>query len=147
MLMDFQIDSGHMATAEIIANTTEVPHGRNSPTHEIRTFELSGSVWMAMFACYATFFSALFLATGRGKAAVFAIVVSVGYTIVYFGVGSILNRVSAPERATLPKVNVAGGMATQTGWMSSAAVNAQILVVPVSLVIFSCSFAIIRAIV
>ncbi len=147
MLMDFQIESAHAATAQIMADAPYSPHGRNSATHEIRTFELPNSVWKAMFACYAIFFSALFVATGRGTAAIFALVISAGYTIMYFGTASMLNRVSAPERATLPKVNASARMDTHTGWMSSSAVNAQILVVPVSLVIFASSFAIIRALV
>lgn len=147
MLMDFQIESSHEATAEVLADAPAIAHGRNSPTHEIRTFELSGSVWKAMFACYAIFFGALILATGHSTAALFALVVSIGYTIVYFGTASILNRVSAPERATLAKVNSVTGMHTNTGWMSNNSVNAQILVVPVSLVIFACSFAFIRALV
>lgn len=147
MLMNFQIDSSHEATAEILANQPVIARGRNSPTHEIRTFELSGSVWKAMFACYAVFFGALILAIGHSTAAIFALVVSIGYTFVYFGTASILNRVSAPERATLPKVSLVTGMQTNTGWMSNEAVNAQILIVPVSLVIFASSFAIVRVLV
>ncbi len=145
MLMDFQIESSHEATAEILACTPVIDRGRNSPAHEIRTFELSGSVWQAMFACYAVFFGALILATGHSTAAIFALVVSIGYTTVYFGTASILNRVSGPERATLAKVSLVTGMRTNTGWMSNNSVNAQILIVPVSLVIFACSFAFIRA--
>ncbi len=147
MLMDFQIDSSHEATAEIIANAPVIGQGHNHPTHEIQTFELSGSVWKAMFACYAVFFGALILATGHSTAAIFALVVSIVYTIVYFGAASILNRVSAPERATLAKVTSLTGMQTNTGWMSNNSVNAQILVVPASLVIFACSFAFIRALI
>ena len=145
MLMDFQIESGHAATAEIIANLPEISHGRNFPAHEIRTFDLPSSVWRAMFACYAVFFIALFAATGRGTAALFALVVSVGYAVMFFATAAILNRVSAPDRATLPKVWESARMDTNTGWMSSTAVNAQILVVPVSLALFASSFAIISA--
>ncbi len=145
MLMDFQIDSNHAATAEIMANLPDLVRGRNFPTHEVRTFELPASLWGAMFACYAVFFSALFAATGRGTAAIFALIVSIGYTFVYFGVASILNRVSAPEREALPDLVANAGMQTNTGWMSTAAVNAQILIVPVSLAVFACAFAIIRA--
>lgn len=147
MLMDFQIESSHEATAEILAEAPVFDDRRNSQTHEIRTFELSGSVWKAMFACYAVFFGALILATAHSTAAIFALVVSTGYTIVYFGTASILNRVSAPQRVTLPKITSPTGMQTNTGWMSKNSVNAQILVVPVSLVIFACSFAFIRALV
>ncbi len=147
MLMDFQIDSSHAATAEIMADVPDLPRGRNFPSHEVRTFELPASLWWAMFACYAIFFSALFAATGRGTAAIFALVVSIGYTFMYFGAASILNGVSAKERAALPDIAATAGTQTNTGWMSTAAVNAQILVVPVSLALFACAFAIIRALV
>lgn len=147
MLMDFQIDSSHEATAEILAEAPTIVHIRNFPAHEIRTFDLSGSVWKAMFACYAVFFGALIFATAHSTAAIFALVVSIGYTAVYFGAATILNRVSAPERATLPKGISDAGIETNTGWMSNTAVNAQILMVPVSLAIFACSFALSRALV
>jgi hypothetical protein len=144
MLMDFQIEGGQAVTAEIVADAAELSYRRNSDSHEIRTFELSGSIWAVMFASYAVFFGALILATGHGAAAIFALVVSIAYTIMYFGTAAILNNVSAPARAALPPASKDGGIVTNTGWMSDGAVKAQILTVPILLAVFACSFAIIR---
>lgn len=145
MLTEFQIESGYMATAQILADAPYNSHRQNSETLEIITFELSASVWTTMFACYAIFFIALILATGHSTAAIFALAVSIGYTIMYFGAASMLNRVSAPERATSPLRAENMGMETQTGWMTNSAINGQVLIVPIALVLFSCSFAIIGA--
>ncbi len=147
MLMDFQIERGRAATTEIFADVPSWARDRLSTAHEARTFEISAPLWWAMFTCYAVFFGALIAATGRGTAAVFALVVSIGYTFVYFGTASILNRVSAPERAALPSIAADAGMQTYTGWMSGTAVIAQILIVPISLALFACAFAVVRAMV
>ena len=80
MLMDFQIEGGQAVAAEIAAEMQDLPRYRG-PSHEVRTFELPASVWIVMFACYAVFFAALFVATGRGIAAIFALLVSIASTV------------------------------------------------------------------
>ncbi|NRD90372.1 hypothetical protein C8024_14235 [Sphingopyxis sp. BSNA05] len=115
--------------------------------HESRTFELPASIWTTMFGSYAVFFGALFVATGRGVAAIFALLISIAYTVMYFGTAAVLNRVSAREREILPQAHATGGIDTQTGWMDDAAVHAQILTVPILLAVFACAFAFIRALV
>ncbi len=145
MLMDFQMEGGQAVAAEIMAEMESLPKGYDAPSHEIRTFELPASVWSVMFASYAIFFAALFIATGQGAAAIFALVISMGYTVMYFGTAAILNNVSAKERKLLPVAEPNDGMETQTGWMDRTAVNAQILTVPILLAVFACAFAIIRA--
>lgn len=145
MLMDFQIEGGQAIAAEIAAEMRDVSDEYRAPSHEIRTFELPGSVWTVMFSSYAVFFTALVISTGHGTAAMFALVVSIAYTIMYFGTAAVLNRVSARERNALPPIDPVGGIDTNTGWMSNTAVNAQILTVPIMLAVFACSFAIIRA--
>ncbi|WP_417614107.1 hypothetical protein [Parasphingorhabdus sp.] len=147
MLMDFQMEGGQAITAEIAAEMRDVPDEFRAPSHEVRTFELPGSVWAIMFASYAVFFAALIIATGHGTAAIFALVVSIAYTIMYFGTAAVLNNVSASEREALPQNDPIGGIETNTGWMDNTAANAQILTVPILLAIFACGFAIIRAIV
>ena len=147
MLMDFQIEGGQAVAAEIAAEMRDLPVRYRGPSHEIRTFELPASVWVTMFASYAVFFAALFIATGHGIAAILALVISIAYTVMYFGTAAVLNGVGAAERKALPPAEAIGGIATQTGWMDNRAAFAQILVVPILLAVFACAFAIIRVLV
>jgi hypothetical protein len=75
------------------------------------------------------------------------ILISIGYTAMYFGTAAVLNNVSASEREALPPSHATGGIETQTGWMSNKAAYAQILTVPILLAVFACAFAVIRALV
>lgn len=147
MLMDFQIEGGQAIAAEIMAEMEDLPEGYSMPSHEIRTFELPASVWITMFASYAVFFAALFVATGHGAAAIFALVISMAYAVMYFGTAAVLNKVGAAERKDLPPANSIGGIETYTGWMDNSAANAQILTVPILLAVFACAFAVIRVLV
>jgi hypothetical protein len=147
MLMDFQIEGGQAVAAEIAAEMQDLPALHRPASHESRTFELPASVWVVMFGAYATFFAALFIATGHGAAAIFALVISIAYTVMYFGTAAVLNNVSAAERNSLPAIDASGGIETQTGWMDNHAAYAQILMVPILLAVFACAFAVIRALV
>lgn len=144
MLMDFQMEGGQAITAEIMAEMEDVPDGYRAPSHEARTFELPASVWITMFTSYAIFFAALFVATGHGVAAIFALVISIAYTVMYFGTAAVLNNVGAAERRNLPPADSTAGIETLTGWLDNGAANAQILTVPILLALFGCAFAIIR---
>ncbi len=145
MLMDFQMEGGQAIAAEIASEMRDVPDQFRMQSHEARTFELHGSVWAIMFASYAVFFAALIISTGQGTAAIFALVISIAYTIMYFGTAAVLNSVSANERRALPQTEKIGGMETNTGWMDNTAANVQILTVPILLAVFACGFALIRA--
>ncbi len=147
MLMDFQMEGGQAVAAEIMAEMEDVSESNSPPSHEIRTFELPSSVWVTMFGSYAVFFAALFVATGHGMAAIFVLVVSIAYTVMYFGVAAILNSLTAAERKALPPRDSIGGIQTQTGWMDTTAANAQILTVPILVAVFACAFAIIRVLI
>ncbi|MEH6790126.1 hypothetical protein [Parasphingorhabdus sp.] len=147
MLMDFQMEGGQAVTAEINAEMQDLSEHYRSPSHESRNFELPASVWITMFGSYAVFFTALFIATGHGTAAIFALVISIAYTVMYFGTAAVLNNVSAAERKTLPPAKSIGGIETQTGWMDNTAAYAQILTVPILLAVFACCFAVIRAVI
>ena len=147
MLMDFQMEGGQALAAEIMAEMEDLPAGYGAPLHEVRTFELPASLWITMFTSYAIFFAALFVATGHGVSAIFALVVSMAYAIMYFGTAAFLNNVTAAERKALPKSDTNGGIQTQTCWMDYGAAYAQILTVPILLAVFACAFAIIRTVV
>ncbi|KEO90450.1 hypothetical protein EH31_10200 [Erythrobacter longus] len=104
-------------------------------------FELPRAVWTSMFACYAVFFGAIAMATGGSGAARFAIVISVLYTIIYFGVARIASLQAGPEaRSPLEQ----GGMLdTWTGLMDKRAVYGQVLIVPIAVALFGISILII----
>ena len=91
MLMDFQMEGGQAITAEITAEMQDLSERYRAPSHESRNFELPASVWVTMFGSYALFFTALFVATGHGTAAIFALVISIAYTVMYFGTAAVLN--------------------------------------------------------
>ncbi|WP_323799801.1 hypothetical protein [Parasphingorhabdus sp.] len=147
MLMDFQIEGGQAVTAEINAEMQNLSEHYRAPSHESRTFGLPASVWITMFGSYAVFFAALFVATGHGTAAIFALAISIAYTVMYFGTAAVLNNVSAAERNSRPWAHSASGIETQTGWMDNRAAYAQILTVPILLAVFACAFAVIRALI
>ena len=106
-------------------------------------FQFPRRLWGAMFACYAIFFAAIFLATGGSGPARFAIVVSALYTVVYFGVARIGARQAGREVGS--PLDRGQPLATWTGPMSARAVYGQVLVVPIALVVFSVGVALVCA--
>ncbi len=112
-------------------------------TAEPRTFELPMSIWYAMFVSYAVFFGSLLVVTGTDASALFMIVISIGYNVMYFGTAAVMNSVS-PQ---IPVADVYGDIDTFTGPMSFGAAAAQILTVPILVAFFGCVTAIIYAVV
>jgi len=107
--------------------------------------EMPTWIWATMGISYAAFFVAIFLATGIGAAAIFAIAISILYTLMYFGTASVLFNLDG--RSVRPFTASRDGMLqTLTGSMSHGAVAAQILAVPVMISLFAIAVAIIRAI-
>ena len=104
------------------------------PQPEHRGFELPASLWMGMLGCYAIFFIAITLATGGSGAARFAIIISVLYTMMFFSVSSIISALGG-EQPPSP-VERTGWLQTWCGPMESRSVYAQILIVPLALVVF-----------
>lgn len=104
-------------------------------------FEMPRWVWSAMSAAYCVFFTGLAVATAHSGPAIFAIVISIGYTMMYFGTARILANVRPAEH----KSDFARGRAplmTWTGPMDRKAVAAQVLIVPACLALFGTGFAI-----
>lgn len=96
-----------------------------------------------MFVSYAVFFGSLLAVTGTDASALFMIVISVGYTVMYFGTAAVMNSVS-PQT---PIADAYGDIDTFTGLMSFGAAAAQILTVPILVAFFGCVTAIIYAVV
>lgn len=112
-------------------------------TQELRTFDLPKSIWWTMFLPYAIFFLAITIATGRDRSALFMIVISASYTVMYFGTAAAMNAAGAPGRpATVP-----GDIDTATGKLSYGTAFAQILTVPLVIAFFGCAIAVIGSIV
>lgn len=113
-------------------------------------FQIPARIWATMFACYGLFFAGIIAATGEGGHARFAIVISILYTGMYFGMARILSRLAGKQPdSPLDTQGRADEPVLQTcyGPMNGRAVAAQILIVPIALVIFAVGFLIVRMIV
>ena len=97
-------------------------------------FELPRALWVGMLACYAVFFAAIFAATGGSGHCVFAIVVSILYTAMYFGVARLAVRQAGREDVS--PLERGRPLQTWTGPMNAKAVYGQILIVPAAVALF-----------
>jgi hypothetical protein len=107
--------------------------------------ELPGWMWKVMFAAYGVFFAGLLFGTGHDGEALFALVVSGLYLLVYFVTAGVLVGLNRPGRSA-PFARGQGQLETGTGPMSTKAVAGQVLVIPVCIALFGVGIAIIRAI-
>ncbi len=119
------------------------------PDHETsgvqHGFQFPAWIWGAMLGCYAIFFLSVTLATGSGGRAVFAIVVSMLYTAMYFGLATVLSSIKGHEK---PSPLAQGRpLQTWTGPMSASAVAGQVLAIPLALVVFGIGILLIVALV
>jgi hypothetical protein len=110
---------------------------------EWRRFELPPGIWVGMLASYAVFFTAITLATGGSGRAVFAIVISVLYTAMFFGLARIIARQGGPD-ARSPLLR-GDALPTWCGPMEARAVYGQILIVPLAVALFGLGIAVICA--
>lgn len=104
-------------------------------------FQFPRRIWLAMFACYATFFIAIAIATGGSGPARFAIIISVLYTAIYFGVARFAARQAGPEaRSPLDQGKM---LDTWTGPMDKESVYGQVLIVPFAVSLFGLAILVI----
>jgi hypothetical protein len=143
MLMEIRTIAAETRGIEYLQDHYEEFFEPLKATQERRTFDLPKSIWWTMFLAYAVFFLAITIATGRDRSALFMIVISAGYTVMYFGTAVVLNAVGASERPE----TVPGDIDTATGKLSYGAAFAQILTVPLLIAFFGCAIAVVRAIV
>lgn len=108
--------------------------------------EMPKSIWIMMFAAYAVFFAGLIAATARDNGTIFVIIISVLYTLMYFGVASVLFNQNRPVQTSLFARGL-GPLATYTGSMDKGAVVGQVLTIPACLALFGTTMAIFRAII
>lgn len=106
-------------------------------------YELPKRLWGAMVGCYAAFFVAILAATGGSGHARFAIVVSVLYTVMFFGLARLgAKQAGAEARSPLDRGRP---LMTWTGPMEARSVFSQILIVPMVMVLFGTGIAVIAA--
>lgn len=106
-------------------------------------FQFPVGVWLAMLACYAVFLIALTLATGGSGHARFALIVSLGYVVIYFGLGRVMARQAGPEAPS--PLNRGADLQTWCGPMDKITVYGQVLVVPACIALFGIGIALIIA--
>ncbi|MCY7271952.1 MAG: hypothetical protein LH485_07890 [Sphingomonas bacterium] len=112
---------------------------------ESSSFGFPGWIWKVFFGSYAVFFAALALATARDGHAVFVVVVSVLYTVMFFGTAAVLQGLGKGK----PRGFECGEpmLDTWTGRMSTASVAAQVLTIPILFAFFAIAIFVIRAII
>lgn len=106
-------------------------------------YQLPSRIWGIMLASYATFFVFIAVATGGSGHARFAIVISMLYTAIYFGVARIGARQAGAENRS--PLDEGRPLQTWTGPMDKASVYSQILVVPVCIAFFAIAIAVFSA--
>jgi hypothetical protein len=143
MLMEINTIAAETRAVEYLQDNYQDFFTPEKASHERRTFDLPKSIWRTTFLSYAVFFTAITLAMGRDRTALFMIVISAGYTVMYFGTAAVLNAVGASERPE----TVPGDIDTATGRLSYRAAFAQILTVPLVIAFFGCAIAVVRAVV
>jgi hypothetical protein len=139
-IFDATQDCGECLDATMLA-LLEGPGPAIKPLSPPSDFEFPRWIWHAMAGAYCIFFAGLAIATAHSGPAVFAILVSVGYTLMYFGTARILAGVRPGEGPS----DFARGvrpLSTWTGPMERSAVAAQVLVVPFCLALFGTGFAV-----
>lgn len=119
---------------------TEPPRAHFS---EGSSFDLPGWMWGLFFGAYALFFGALALATARDGYTVFALVVSVLYTAMFFGTAAVLQGLGKGKPRGFERGEPM--LDTWTGPMSTASVAAQVLTIPVLFAFFAVAIVIMRA--
>lgn len=124
------------------AQDKQTPTRPAQPEHS--DLEFPGWIWAMMFAGYATFFMSLVVATGKDASTLFALVVSIGYTVIYFSAAGMLVGLRQSGR-TSPFSRGLAPLQTYTGPMSISAVFGQVLVIPLCLAAFGVAIAIICA--
>ena len=120
------------------------PEGQLPVQGEKTDLEIPNNIWLTMFACYAVFFGALLVATGRDTGTIFMIVISVLYALMYFGVGSVLFSQNRPANRSFFAKGI-GPLMTNTGPMSKGSVAGQILTIPFCFALFGLSIAVFRS--
>lgn len=143
----------HAAHAPVASYVEVIPAGQALPTvnrlvsasRGYAGFELPRRVWLGMLTSYGLFFVAIVGATGGSGRAIFAIVVSILYTVMFFGLARTVARQAGPE--AISPLDRGQPLQTWTGPMQASAVYGQVLVVPMAIASFGVAIAVITAVI
>lgn len=145
-MFDYNLHLAEQVEHEVLAQDVACSEVGVSPRPEAKPgFQFPPRVWGLMLASYAVFFVAIFAATGGSGHARFAIVISVLYTAMFFGVARIGAGIGGPER--LSPLDRGQPLQTWTGPMDSRSAYAQVLVVPMVIALFGIGIAAIIAVI
>lgn len=97
-------------------------------------FQLPARVWQLMGGCYIVFFAAMAGLASGSSMALFMVVISALYTLMYFGTGSVLAALGGPQRRS--PIDEGKPLPTWAGPMTRSAVYGQVLVVPFGIALF-----------
>jgi hypothetical protein len=135
MLVDLVADTSELNCARYwvneavferpVAAVPEPPDRRG----EVTSFAMPRGIWGVMFASYAM--------------ALFMVLISAGYALIYFGTATLMDRVDRASRARM----MLRSFDTLTGPLSYGAGFAQILTVPIIVAMFGIAVATIWAVV
>jgi hypothetical protein len=85
MLMEIRTIAAETRAVEYLQDNYDEFFVPPKATQELRTFDLPKSIWRTMFLAYAVFFLGITVATGRDRSALFMIVISASYAVMYSG--------------------------------------------------------------
>lgn len=97
-------------------------------------FQLPASIWQAMVACYAIFFTAMAVLVGSSGFALFMVAISIFYTVVYFSAGALLAML--PGLSDKSPLDEGRPLETWCGPMDRRSVWGQVLIVPFGVAMF-----------
>lgn len=106
-------------------------------------FQLPPLVWKLMIGCYAIFFGGMTALVAGSGYALFMVIISVLYAVVFFATGTVLaNLAGQGDKSPLDNGKA---LPTWCGPMSRGAVYGQVLIVPVGIALFGAAVAVIGA--
>lgn len=108
-------------------------------------FQLPRWVWSGMIASYVVFFAAITVTTWGSGHALFAIVVSILYAVMFFGLARVISKQAGREQAS--PLARHEPLQTWSGPMQPGAVYGQILVVPAAIACFAVGIAVVKVMV
>lgn len=97
-------------------------------------FQLPASIWTMMGACYVIFFGAMAGLAADSGFALFMVLISALYTLMYFATGTIL--AALPGNLGRSPLDEGRPLPTWTGPMGKSAVMGQVLIVPFGIALF-----------
>lgn len=143
---DFVADANVTLADKSALNAETALSGHAVVQAEKTDLEMPNSIWITMFAAYVVFFAGLIAATARDNGTIFVIIISILYTLTYFGVASVLFNQNRPDQISLFARGL-GPLATYTGPMNKGAVVGQVLTIPACLALFGVAMALFRVII